>query len=92
MARNSNAWDVLEVLENVDNYVYPTNTVESLTVMNLGTSTLGGKYTSKSPDIIPTGFHKVCELKECPAKETWEELNGLKNPWFQVKNMHVTFL
>ena len=84
VASSSHAFDVLKVLEDKSSFVYPANTVESLDVMNLGKSLLGGKYLRTSPRHIPNGFRKVCEHQSWPTQQMWERLNGSHNPWFKV--------
>lgn len=85
MARNAHALDVLKVLEDKRNHVHPANTIEFVQVMNLGTSSLTGKYERLPAYIIPNGFRKVCEQQCWETPKMWKQLNGNDNPWYKVR-------
>ena len=84
VARSSHAWDVLKVLEDKKNYVYPRNTIKELGVLDAGMAVLNGKYTRMLAASIPSGFRSVCEQQGWDTKKMWNQLNGPTNPWFKV--------
>ena len=92
VARSSHAWDVLKVLEDKKNYVYPRNTIKELDVMDAGMAALNGKYSRMSAASIPSGFRSVCEQQGWDTKKMWNQLNGPTNPWFKVWPCACTML
>ena len=85
MARSAHALEVLKVIEDTSNHVYPTNTIDTVHVVNLGTSTLNGVYERLNAYIIPLGFRKVCKEQGWDTKKMWKQLNGDTNSWYKVK-------
>ena len=90
IARSSHALDVLEVLEDKANYVYPRNTIKELYVMDADMAVLNGKYSRMSAASIPSGFRSVCEQQGWNTEQMWNQLNGPTNPWFKVGSYPCT--
>merc|ERR1712136_576308 len=85
MAMESRAYDVIAVLENTPDFVFPAININSILVSKAGFLPVNGMYHKQSHRDIPPSFKLVCENEGWSTTKIWQKLNGNKD-WYKHEN------
>lgn len=85
MAMESRAHDVIAVLENTPDFVFPATNINSILVSKAGFLPVNGMYYKQPHQNIPSSFKLVCENEGWSTTDVWKKLNGNKD-WYKHEN------